>query len=169
MPRAGSRPHSAYHMDGMPGVVVPGGHVTPRTRHAPEPGSSAAGAARGPVARCLDPIPLSITYPSPAPTVCAEEWSDAQVVLPYLRHPGIAVEYDLFIPLARPRGLAVWVHQRNLAIGGTFILSVRASFQWCRASPLPRSASAISSPTVPTINPTPSTLKPQPSNPETLG
>jgi hypothetical protein len=53
------------HRRGVPGLV------TRRTRHAPEPGSSAAGAARGPRGRRFDPPPLSITCPTPATTLCA--------------------------------------------------------------------------------------------------
>ena len=57
MPRAGSRPHSTCRTFGVPGVVVP------RSRHAsgtsrPEPGSSAAGAARGPYGSWMQPPPL---------------------------------------------------------------------------------------------------------------
>ena len=53
------------HRRGVPGLV------TRRTRHAPEPGSSAAGAARGPYGRCLDPPPVD-PLPLHVQPLCAE-------------------------------------------------------------------------------------------------
>ena len=83
MPRAGSRPHSTCRMDRVPGVVVPGGHVTRRTRRAPDPGSSAAGAARGPAKNRLDPPPPSI-YISLA-ALCGVCGKAAGVLPPFFR------------------------------------------------------------------------------------
>jgi len=84
MPRAGSRPHSTCRTFGMPGVVVPGGHViawTPSwrarcrrarwTRPARSRPGRAGGSPRGPAKNRLDPPPCRSHTP-PHHALCAE-------------------------------------------------------------------------------------------------